>query len=337
MATQQLIPPLIQSTSSGLYCQQGDFYIDPHAPVARAIITHAHTDHARPGMKSYLTSKSGAPLVRLRVGMRAMIETLEFGSQININGVTVSLHPAGHILGSAQVRVEYNGEVWVVSGDYKLEPEPTCETFESVKCHTFITESTFGRPTYKWRPQQEIFNRINDWWSLNKLWGNASVINAYSLGKAQRLLAGVDKAIGPVYIYHTIEDYLPHYRKAGVVFPEMKVLSAESMNQIIEETPLIVAPPNMKIFDGIDSSKLSTGFASGWMSRGGKNSTVYDIGFPLSDHADWDGLLTAIKQTEATRVFVMHGFTKTLATHLCEIGYDAHELVFPPSATGRSW
>jgi putative mRNA 3-end processing factor len=318
---------LLRATPSGIYCEQGDFYIDPARPVARAVITHAHTDHARPGMKAYLTSKTGEPLVRARVGQRAIIEALPFGASIDIGGVKVSLHPAGHILGSAQVRVEYGGDVWIVSGDYKLEPDSTCETFETVKCNTFITESTFAKPTYKWKTQKVIFNQINDWWELNKTWGRASVIGAYSLGKAQRVLAGIDPKIGGVYIYPTIEQYLPYYKKFGAVFPELKILDKENMDSIIAECPLIVAPPMMKgLFDGIPSDKISTGFASGWMSRGGKNSTVYDIGFPLSDHADWDGLLTAIKQTEATRVFVMHGFTKTLTTHLNTLGYDAHEL-----------
>lgn len=299
-------------------------------PVARAVITHAHTDHARAGMKAYLTSKSGEPLVRARVGQRAQIEALPFGASIDIGGVKVSLHPAGHILGSAQVRVEYGGDVWVVSGDYKLEPDSTCETFEPVKCNTFITESTFAKPTYKWKAQKIIFNQINDWWSLNKLWGRASVIGAYSLGKAQRLLAGIDPSIGSVYIYPTIEQYLPFYKKFGAIFPELKLFDKENIAEIISERPLIVAPPNLRnLFDGVAAEKISTGFASGWMSRGGKNSTIYDIGFPLSDHADWNGLLTAIKQTEATSVHVMHGFTKTLTEHLRTTGYDAHEFHLP--------
>ncbi len=290
-------------------------------------------------MKSYLTSRTGEPLVRLRVGLKANIETLEFGQQIDINGVKVSLHPAGHILGSSQVRVEFGGEVWVVSGDYKLEPDATCETFEPVKCHTFITESTFGRPTYKWKPQSKVFNQINDWWSLNKLWGTTSIINAYSLGKAQRLLAGVDPSIGPVYIYHTIEQYLPHYRTAGVTFPDVRIVSAETLDEMIGESPLIIAPPNMKVFHSINPSMISSAFASGWMSRGGRNSKVYDIGFPLSDHADWEGLLTAVKLTEATRIFTMHGFTKTLSEYLRQIGYESYELKFPSNTAsiGRSW
>lgn len=277
-------------------------------------------------MKSYLTSASGEPLVRARVGMRASIEPLSFGTQIMIGDVKVSLHPAGHILGSAQVRVEHNGEVWVVSGDYKLEPDPTCEPFEPVPCHTFITESTFGRPNYKWKPQREIFNRMNDWWSMNKTWGMASLVGAYSLGKAQRVLAGLDPEIGPIYIYPTIETYLPAYRRAGVAFPELQVFEPERVHEIVSEGALIVAPPNVRtLFAGIEASKVSTGFASGWMSRGGKNSTVYDIGFPLSDHADWNGLLRAIEATGAERVFAMHGFTKTLTEHLRTLGYEAHE------------
>jgi putative mRNA 3-end processing factor len=277
-------------------------------------------------MKSYLTSTSGEPLVRARVGQRASIEAVDFGTIIDIGGVKVSLHPAGHILGSAQVRVEHNGEIWVVSGDYKLEPDATCEPFEHVTCHTFITESTFGRPTYKWKPQQEVFNRINDWWSMNKTWGMASVIGAYSLGKAQRILAGLDASIGPIYIYPTIETFLPAYRRCGVRFPELTVLEGECTEAIVEQGAMIVAPPNSRsVMRDIPTSKFATGFASGWMSRGGKNSTIHDIGFPLSDHADWDGLLQAVTATGAERIFVMHGFTKTLSDHLRTLGYDSHE------------
>ena len=315
---------LIELTPSGLYCEAGDFYIDPQLPVRRAIITHAHTDHAKHGSEAYLTSRSGKPLVQQRVGLRAKVESIEFGEEIDMKGVKVSLHPAGHILGSAQVRVEYRGEVWVVSGDYKLEPDATCETFEPIKCHTFITESTFAKPHYKWKLQKTIFNELNDWWQMNALWGTTSIIAAYSLGKAQRILAGLDASIGPIMVYPTVEKFLPAYRAAGIIFPDHVLFSDESIAELKDKKPIVIAPPQ---FTRADAEKrfgtVATAFASGWMSKGGLHSKIHDRGFGLSDHADWEGLLTAIKATGAENIFVMHGFVNTLANYLCSIGLNA--------------
>ncbi len=316
---------LIELTSSGLYCAAGDFYIDPQQPVRRAIITHAHTDHAKPGSQAYLTSNSGKPLIQQRVGLRAKVESIEFGEEIDMRGVKVSLHPAGHILGSAQVRVEYKGEIWVVSGDYKLEPDATCETFEPVKCHTFITESTFAKPHYKWKSQKEIFNQINDWWQLNAAWGTTSIVAAYSLGKAQRVLAGLDPKIGPIMVYHTVEKFLPAYRTAGIEFPEVVILNDETLKEMKDKNPMIIAPPQFGRADALKHfNMVATSFASGWMSKGGLHSKIHDRGFALSDHADWEGLLTAIKATGAENIFVMHGFVNTLANYLRSIGLNAN-------------
>lgn len=316
---------LIELTPSGLYCAAGDFYIDPNDRVRRAVITHAHTDHARPGSDAYLTSRTGRPLVQQRVGLRATVHAIEFGEQIDMHGVKVSLHPAGHILGSAQVRVEYHGEVWVASGDYKLEPDATCEEFEHVKCHTFITESTFAKPHYKWKQQLDIFNQVNDWWQMNAIWGTTSIIGAYSLGKAQRILAGLDSSIGPVLVYPTVEKFLPAYKAAGISFPETVPFDDATIPKIKDLKPLIIAPPQ---FGREEAERrfgaVATSFASGWMSRGGLNSKIHDRGFALSDHADWEGLLTAIKETGAENIFTMHGFVNTLTRHLRSVGYNAH-------------
>ena len=196
---------LLKVTARGLYCAAGDFYVDPCMAVDFAVTTHAHSDHARPGSRHYLTAAEGEGVLRERLGPRARIESVPYGQRTVRNGVTISLHPAGHILGSAQVRVEYRGEVWVVSGDYKTEADPTCADFEPVRCHTFITESTFGLPIYRWRPQAEIFDGINAWWRANQLAGRTSVVFAYSLGKAQRVLAGVDPATGPIFVHGAVE------------------------------------------------------------------------------------------------------------------------------------
>jgi putative mRNA 3-end processing factor len=309
---------LITRTEKGLYCEKGDFYIDPSSAVRRAIITHCHTDHCRPGSKTYLTARSGEPIARIRVGLRPHIEPVDYGKKMQIGEVQVSLHPAGHILGSAQVRIEHKGEVWCVSGDYKTEPDKTCEAFEPVKCHAFVTESTFAHPRYDWKPQSHIFNLMNDWWQLNAMWGKVSLLNAYSLGKAQRLLAGVDASIAPILIHHTVERFIPAYKQAGIEFPSYEILSKESLQRLRSKNPLIIAPPFLKGQEWTDElGEYSTAFVSGWMN--GKSSQrrgTFDAGFPLSDHADWNGLLGAIEATGAQNIIVMHGFVKNLVDYL---------------------
>ena len=184
---------LISLTKRGLFCKRGDFYIDPWLPVEKAVVTHAHADHAYRGSRNYLVVSECEALARIRLDPDAAIASQKYGAETSINGVKVSFHPAGHILGSAQVRVEYKGEVWVVSGDYKLTPDPTCAAFEPVKCNNFITEATFGLPIYRWTEPKAVFSEIDQWWMENREFGKASVIFAYSLGKAQRVLNGIDR------------------------------------------------------------------------------------------------------------------------------------------------
>ena len=209
--------PLLQLTPAGLYCAIGNFYVDPWQPVERAVITHAHSDHARYGCGRYLAAAPGELVARTRLGLDAKIQTLPYGEAYNINGVTLSFHPAGHILGSAQVRLEYKGEVWVVSGDYKTEPDSTCTPFEPLRCHTFITEATFGLPIYHWPPQDKVFAEINAWWRQNADEGRASILYCYALGKAQRVLAGVDPSIGPIFTHGAVERLNGAYRSSGII------------------------------------------------------------------------------------------------------------------------
>lgn len=316
---------LVVRTSKGLYCPAGDFYLDPMRAVKRAIITHAHTDHCRPGMGSYLTSITGEPIVRARVGLKATIEPLAFGEPMKIGDVTVSLHPAGHILGSAQVRIEHQGEVWVISGDYKLEADATCETFEHVECDTFVTESTFAHPKYDWKPQCEIFNRINDWWQLNNAWERTSVIFAYSLGKAQRLLAGVDDIIGPIVVHQRVDHFNAAYKQANIELPHYEVIDETTIESYKGMGALIITPPQIQRTGLLDKiGEYETAFASGWMANNiSQRSMVYDQGFALSDHADWNGLLEAIRRSKARRIVVMHGFVETLVAHLRREGLEA--------------
>ena len=318
---------LIQLDANGLYCAAGDFYIDPWQPVARAVITHAHADHARPGSQHYLTTTEGAAVLRRRLDSGAAIRTLAYGEHLRINGADVSLHPAGHILGSAQVRVEYRGEVWVVSGDYKTGRDATCAPFEVVPCHTFITEATFGLPIYRWPAQAEIFAEINAWWRKNQQEGKASVLFAYALGKAQRVLAGIDPTIGPIYVHGAVHAMNQAYAVSGVTLPPAAYVLDVAPKQDWSQA-LIVAPPSAQGTPWLRRfGRISRAFVSGWMRvRGQRRRRSVDRGFVLSDHVDWLSLLDAVAATHAERVLVTHGYTAPVARWLCEQGVDAHVL-----------
>jgi putative mRNA 3-end processing factor len=334
----QSMANLLQLTEAGLYCADGDFYIDPWRPVERAVITHAHSDHARPGSRRYLTTQDGEQVLRMRVesfdpanppAVRPHIRTLAYGEMIQINGVTVSLHPAGHLLGSAQVRVEHRGEVWVVSGDYKVEADATCAPFEPVVCHTFITESTFGLPIYRWRPQGEIFREINAWWRANQELGRTSILYAYALGKAQRLLAGIDPSIGPLLVHGAIHRLNAAYRQSGVNLPPAEYASDTAARQHRAQSApgaLVLAPPGMENAPAYlrKFGEASHAFASGWMAiRGARRRRAVDRGFVLSDHADWRGLLDTIEATGAENIGVTHGYAAALVRYLAEQGRNA--------------
>jgi putative mRNA 3-end processing factor len=318
---------LLETTDRGLYCAAGDFFVDPWRPVPRAVVTHAHADHACWGCERYLTSRAGRRVLQARVGFDAAVDALEYGEALAVNGVAVSLHPAGHILGSAQVRVEHRGEVWAVSGDYKVEADPTCAAFEPVRCHVFVSESTFGLPIYRWSPEAEVFADVNAWWRANQEEGKASVVFAYALGKAQRVLAGVDRTIGPIACHGAVEKLNRAYRATGVDLPETSYV-AEVPRGSDWGRWLVVAPPSangttwMRRF-----APSASGFASGWMRvRGARRRRAVDRGFVLSDHADWPGLLGAIAATGAGRVLLTHGFTAALGRRLGELGVAAETL-----------
>ncbi len=320
---------LVIARPEGLYCPPGDFYIDPWRPVERAVITHGHGDHARTGNRHYLCAEPGAGILRSRLGADIDLQTLPYGQPLDHHGVTLSFHPAGHVLGSAQVRLEYQGEVWVASGDYKVETDGTCTPFEPVRCHTFITESTFGLPIYRWQPQAEIFREINHWWRDNQRLGNASVLFCYAFGKAQRILHGIDASLGPILAHGAVEPLNRVYRDAGVYLPATQYAGDIARNDPLLRQALIIAPPSaggsswMRRF-----GDYSDAFASGWMRlRGPRRRRGVDRGFVLSDHADWPGLLWAIAQTGAERVMVTHGSVSVLVRYLGEQGLDARAFV----------
>lgn len=317
-ATDLLVP-----TDDGLACPAGGFFVDPWSPVDRAVVTHAHADHACRGCGRYLTTREGAAVLRARMGPDAVVDAVDYGATVALDGVRVSLHPAGHILGSAQVRVERAGEVWVVSGDYKVEPDATCAGFEPVRCDVFISESTFGLPVYRWPAQAEVFEAVRAWWRANQEAGRASVLFAYALGKAQRLIAGLGTDVGPVYTHGAVEPMNRAYRAAGVDLPP--TCHASEASGADWSRALIVAPPSAQGTPWLRRfGAVSTGFASGWMTiRGARRRRSVDRGFELSDHADWPGLLAAIEATGAGRVLLTHGYTSVVARYLRDRGVDA--------------
>lgn len=318
--------PLIEFTDRGLYCRAGDFYIDPWKPVPRAVITHAHSDHARSGSGKYLCHHASAAILRLRLGV-IDVESVEWKESIIWNGVNLSLFPAGHIIGSSQVRIEYKGEVWVVSGDYKVEDDGISGAFEPVKCHTFITESTFGLPIYKWKAQADIYTSVQEW--LGKSWANnkTPVLIAYSLGKAQRVLTAVSKVTDNIFVHGAIWNVQQCLQNAGWRFPPVKLID-KSFDRREHTNAVVIAPPSA---DGTPWMKhffpYSTGVCSGWMQvRGNARRRNADAGFALSDHADWDGLLSAVRSTGAERVYVTHGFQSVFSRYLNENGMEAFEV-----------
>ena len=306
---------------------QGDFYIDPWKPVKLAVTTHGHADHVKWGNDAYLCHELTKPILLHRLGAELNIQTLRYKEKITINGVKLSMFPAGHVIGSAQIRLEYKGEVCVISGDYKVEYDGISTAFEPVKCHTFVSESTFGLPIYKWLPQQVIFDQIGNWVNNNQEQGKTSVLIAYSLGKAQRLINGLSKTDRQIYVHQSIANLNDAFIQAGVALPETIRISPEIRKEELQKG-LVIVPPALADGRWIKTlQQAATGVCSGWMQvRAGRRWRSADAGFALSDHADWLGLLSAIKATEAEKVFVTHGFTATFSKYLNEIGIEAEEV-----------
>jgi len=318
---------LIELNKNGIYCAEAKVYIDPWKPVDRAIITHGHSDHSRAGHKSYLCSNNSVPIIKHRLGHTINIKGIAYNESINVNGVKISFHPAGHIIGSAQIRLEGKGEIWVVSGDYKIENDGISEPFEPVRCSHYITESTFGLPVYRWRDQREVFAEINDWWKENQRLGKTTIITAYSLGKAQRILHNIDSSIGKIYTHGAIGNMNQAISASGIALPETLQISTNSKPQDFLGN-LIMAPPGalgsswMKRF-----KKVSVGIASGWMMlRGARRRRGADRGFVLSDHCDWDGLNIAIAASGAENIYPTHGYIEIYSRYLREQGYNAQPL-----------
>ncbi|HEY4111711.1 ligase-associated DNA damage response exonuclease [Puia sp.] len=321
---------LIEFTDRGLYCASGQFYIDPWRPVDKAVITHAHSDHARAGSGAYLCHRLTKPLLDLRLsldGVRPAVQSVEWGEAVFLNGVRVSLHPAGHVIGASQVRVEHNGDVWVVSGDYKTEDDGISGAFEPLPCRVFITESTFGLPIYNWKPQTELFAGVRDWVAENRAQDRTSVLIAYSLGKAQRLLKALEPTGEKIYVHGAIDNVHQALVGAGVALPPVERIVPDTPKELLRGQ-VVIAPASAE-----DSAWMrrfpshSLGICSGWMQvRGNMRRRNADAGFAMSDHADWKGLLAAIAATGAEKVYVTHGFQAVLTRYLNELGIAAAEV-----------
>jgi len=317
---------ILEPTPAGLFCAAGGFHVDPWAPVERAIITHAHSDHARPGCGSYLTASEGVEVLRTRLP-GARIEGVPHGELRDLGGVRVSLHPAGHVLGSAQVRIEHGGEVWVVSGDYKLDRDPTTRSFEPVRCRVFVSECTFGLPVYRWGDPTRELTRLRAWRRRCREEGRDAVLAAYSLGKAQRILASLEEEDGPILVHGAIRPMCEVYRACGVRLPELlpatrEVARSHRGRSLVIAPPSAIGGPWMRAFP--DASRAA---ASGWMLvRGMRRRRGLDEGFVVSDHADFPGLERAIAATGCEVVLLTHGFVEPLAAHLRARGLDARPL-----------
>ena len=320
----------LSESASGLFCERGGFHIDPWQPVERALITHAHGDHARPGSAAYLCADESRGLLRRRLGADTSIEGVAYGTPLLIGDVRVSFHPAGHVLGSAQIRLESSDGVWVVGGDYKRAPDPTCAPFEPVPCDTFITESTFGLPVYRWDDTSLVIDDIAAWWRGNAESRRTSLLFCYTLGKAQRLLAELMRVTDrPVYVHGMLLGLIDAYRDAGIaMLPVLPVIERARGGRSAAASfagELVLAPLSARGTPWVRRlGDLSDAFASGLMRvRGVRRQRAFDRGFVLSDHADWPALLQSVADTGATHVFATHGHAEPLARYLAGQGLQA--------------
>jgi len=319
--------PLVVHTERGLYCPPGDFYIDPKRPVQTAVITHGHGDHLRAGSVRYILARPGVAIAEARLPGRPEILALDYGARVGLGATSVSLHPAGHILGSAQVRIAHEGRVWVVSGDYKRQADPTCAAFEPLACDVFVSEATFGLPVYRWPPTGAVIEEILAWWRANRERGVASVLYCYALGKAQRVLAELaPHTAEPIHLHGSMTELVEVYRAAGIAMPATLPVVTERKTDF--RGALVLAPPSAAERSWIRRvGEHSSGFCSGWMTvRGEGRRRGYDLGFVISDHADWPALVGTCLESRAKRVLLTHGEPEVLARHLIDHGLDAQPL-----------
>lgn len=310
---------LLVPKKEGLYCSQGDFFIDPTKRVKRALITHAHTDHAKNGNENYLCTEETKSLIESRI-KKGSIETIRYNKEIDINGVRVSFHPAGHILGSAQIRVEYQNSVWVVSGDYKRAYDPTCDSFQPIPCDVFITEATFAKPKFDWKSTDSVISDILKWHGNNKKQNRTSVLIGYKIGKTQRLVAELSKHI-QVYYDDELEEIMQIYKKHKVSFGSAEAIKDAQISKLKEA---LIITSSLKNKHWVETLDIESAFVSGWAQE--KRFMGQKEGFALSDHIDWKDLLSTIKETKAKQIKATHGFSEELASYLQRQGLNASVL-----------
>ena len=314
--------PLLEFTKNGIYCKQADIYLDPWRGVDKAIISHGHSDHARWGSKRYITHEINVPIITHRLG-KILVTGKKYGETFQINGVRFSFHPAGHVPGSSQIRVEYKGEVWVFTGDYKTQVDGISTPFELIRCNTFITECTFGLPVFKWEKPVSVHDDINRWWANNKSNKVTSLLMGYSLGKVQRLLKHIDCQTGKIFT-HGATEKMTNILRQFIDFPKTELITRDTKKAEIEGNLVLAPPAVMGSTWAKKLGKISTGYASGWMAfRGARRRRAVDRSFVLSDHADWEGLLSVIKATGCEDIITTHGYTDIFARYLKENGWNA--------------
>lgn len=324
------IQTLLQNTEAGLYCPAGGFYIDPHRPAARAVITHAHSDHARIGSQKYLAASPGEHLLRMRMSSDAELQFLAYGETLMIGGVRISFHPAGHMLGSAQVRLEHRGKVAVITGDYKLGGDATCQKWEALACHLLVTESTFALPVYRWPAAPSVVAAINQWWRESRDQQKCCVLYGYAIGKSQRMLAALDTSIGPIYTHGAVEKGCAAYRRSGVLLPPTIPVASVTDKPNFAGAMVLAVPSAHGTSWLRRFGKTSTAMASGWMAvRGARRRRSVDRGFIFSDHVDWPELMQAISACDPDQVWATHGYSAVLARYLREQGRDAISIDSP--------
>jgi len=318
---------MLEFTDKGIYCPQAELYIDPWKPVKNAIITHGHSDHARMGSGHYICHQDTKAILQLRLGEEIAVQGFDYAVPFYRKDVKISLHPAGHIIGSAQIRLVYNGEVWVVSGDYKLMNDGLNIPFESITCNHFVTESTFGLPVYKFPPAFEVYQNINKWWKQNAAEGFNTIIIAYALGKSQAILHHMDERIGDIFLHGAVAKVNEVYHTRGYNFPGKKI--EPDMDRKAIKGALILAPSSAMASPWIRKfAPYRIAVCSGWMQlRGARRRYGVDRGFVLSDHCDWEQLNRAVLATEAENIYVTHGYQNTYAKWLKEqFGLNAVEI-----------